>query len=196
MPIGRAPFLGGGGGAAGGGGGGGGGGTATIITTSTTIPDTQVQTWNTLSGDEQAALIASGTVDPDTVTDDTEVEVAIVFGPGFAVCLVENDQGDEEFRLCSSNIATGSPKTFLGFQINDTSGGAQPIVVTMRGTKVSNPSVTGGLDLVPGEDVYLSHVPGEVTQDPTTNTGHYELKVGFATASNKMVLNTDQRLKM
>lgn len=193
MPIGRAPFLGGGGGA---GGGAAGGGTATVITDSTTIPDTQVQTWGSLSEEEQQALIGSGEVDPNTVNNDTEIEVSIVFGPGLAVCLVENEQGEEEFRLCSSHIETGSPKTFLGFQINDSSGGARPIVVTMRGTKVTNPSVTGGVDLVPGQDVFLSYVPGQVTQNPKREEGHYELKVGFATASNKMVLNTDQRLKM
>lgn len=190
MPIGRAPFLGGGGG-----GGAGGGGTATIIT-DTNIPDTQIVTWGSLTAAEQAALIASGNVDPNTVTDNTEVEVSIVFGAGLAVCLVVNAQGGEEYRLCSAHIETGSPNTFLGFQINDTSNGAAPIVVTMRGTKVSDPIVTGGNALIPGQDVYLSHVAGEVTQEPLEEEGLVEIRVGFATSVDKFVLSNDQRLKM
>ena len=192
MPIGRLPAAGG----AGGNNPSVGGGTATIITNTTAIPDTQTTTWGSLTDEEKAALIGSGEVDPNTVTDNSEVEVSIVFGPGYAVCLVQNEDGDEEYRLCSSHIETGSPKTFLGFQVNDTSNGARPIVVTMRGTKVSNPSVTGGLDLVPGEDVYLSHVPGQVTQTPREDEGHYEVKVGFAVAADKLVIANDFRLKM
>ena len=167
MPIGRAP----GGGIAGRGVG---GGTGTLITTSTVIPETQT------------------VIDPET---GEEIEIPVVFGAGKAVCLVLNDNEDEEFRLCSSHIETGNPQMFLGFQINDTSGGGAPIVMTMRGTRIADPQVTDGLVLIPGDEVYLSHVAGEVTQDPIEEDGYVELRVGHAIADDKMILSNDTRVE-
>ena len=169
MPIARPP---GGGGA---GGGGVGGGTGTLITSSTTIPETQT------------------VIDPET---GEEIEIPVVFGAGKAVCLVLNAEDEEEFQLCSSHVETGNPSMFLGFQINDISGGGRPIVMTMRGTQISDPQVTDGEDLVPGEDIYLSHVAGEVTHNPSEDEGYVELRVGFAVATDKMVLSNDVRIKM
>ena len=68
------------------------------------------------------------------------------------------------------------------------------MVVTMRGTRVTNPIVTGGGDLTPGGDVYLSHVAGEVTQEPITEDGFVHLRVGFAISVNKLILASDMRI--
>lgn len=72
-----------------------------------------------------------------------------------------------------------------------------PIVITTgRGSTVT-PHVQGGSPLIPGEDVWVSTTPGEVTQlaptIPTMLSGLLQIRVGVATSTTEMVLNPDAR---
>lgn len=153
-------------------------------------------------------LIATGVVIPDnqtvTVIDPETgefitIEQPVIFGPGKAVAVVENEDGDEEYRLCGAFQDTGMPQAFLGFQTNIIDGGGiRPIVTASRGSRVMNPVVTEGVELVAGKDVFLSTVPGEITQDPAfyDMRGSVMLRVGYAVSAVKMILATDYRTEL
>ena len=127
------------------------------------------------------------------------VEVEITFGPGKAVGIVENDEGVEVYRLVGAFQDTGYPGSFLGFQTNTLVGdNTRPVVKTARGTRIQDPVVTGGVALIPGKDVFLSVVPGEVTQEPAhfDVSGSVLLRVGYAINATKIALVPDFRVRL
>ena len=137
-------------------------------------------------------------INPDTGEAEL-VEVEITFGPGKAVGIVENDEAIEVFRLIGAFQDSGYPGSFLGFQTNALIGDeTRPIVKTARGSRIEDPLVTDGVALIPGDDVFLSVVPGEVTQNPD----HYDvggsvlLRVGYAMSTNKIALVPDFRVRL
>jgi hypothetical protein len=153
-----------------------------LVDSDVDLPDTQMVT-----------VINPETGEPELV------EVAITFGPGKAVGIVEDANGVEVFRLVGAFQDSGYPQSFLGFQTNalvdDTT---RPIVKTARGARVEDPLVTDGVALVAGEDVFLSVVPGEVTQDPQyyDMEGSVFLRVGYAMSANKIALVPDFRVEL
>ena len=180
MPIGRA---------GGGGGGGGGNSPSTDVAVAVTVP----------TGDSGASVTVPATqlvtvVDPNTGSL-SEEEVAVDFGVGSVVSLV-NDGGSQAFRLCSAFPSTGFPLSFFGFlfqAIDPGSSGA--VVVSARGSRVQ-PLIEGGGDLIPGEAVFISATPGKVTHTPPVAVGCTILKVGFAVATDAVVLAPDFSYKV
>lgn len=135
----------------------------------------------------------------DPITGEvTVIEQPVQFGPGKAVGLLEVD-GVEVYKLVGAFQDTGSPHNFLGFQINVLENGTvRPVVSTARGTMIADPIVSGGEALEPGEGVFLSVVPGEVTQNPDyfDVVGAVYYRVGFAVSSNKLALAPDHILRL
>ncbi len=137
-------------------------------------------------------------INPDTGEAEL-VEVEITFGPGKAVGIVENEDGVEVYRLIGAFQDSGFPGSFLGFQINALIDGVtRPIVKTARGSRIEDPLVTDEAPLIPGQDVFLSVVPGEVTQDPQhfDLAGSVMLRVGYAINPTKIALVPDFRLRL
>lgn len=158
------------------------GGTVVVNPTEVVLPDTQLVT-----------IINPETGEPELV------EVEITFGPGRAVGIVENDEGEEVYRLIGAFQDTGFPASFLGFQTNVLKNNTtHPVVLTARGSRIENPAVTDGVALVAGEDVFLSVVPGEVTQDPKhfDLSGSVLLRVGYAINGTKLALVPDFRVRL
>lgn len=137
-------------------------------------------------------------INPDTGEAEL-VEVEITFGPGKAVGIIEDENGVEVYRLVGSFQDTGFPGSFLGFQTNAlVEDETRPIVKTARGSRIENPLVTGGVELIPGRDVFLSVVPGEITQDPAhfDVNGSVMLRVGYAINPTKIALVPDFRVRL
>lgn len=87
--------------------------------------------------------------------------------------------------------ATTHASNFYGFSRIGTSPGNPVFVVTMRGSEVT-PIMEGGLPMVPGEPLYLSETPGELTHTPPS-VGMV-IRVGNAFSDTKMTINTDTRV--
>lgn len=84
-----------------------------------------------------------------------------------------------------------NPQMFYGFLV--ASGGSGIILATGRGSLVQ-PRVVGGAALVPGGDVYLSLVPGYVTQNYQGEDGSAYLRVGYALDAICIILAPDVRV--
>ena len=152
-----------------------------IVDPSVEIPDTQLVTL----------------IDPLT-GEIVVLEQPVQFGPGKAVGLLEID-GVETYKLVGAFQDTGSPHNFLGFQINVLDGGnIRPVVTTSRGAMIVDPVVSGGEVLDAGVGVFLSIVPGEVTQNPEyfDYSGAVYYRVGFAVSGNKIALAPDHILRL
>ena len=87
--------------------------------------------------------------------------------------------------------ATTHASDFYGFSRVGVSPGNPVFVVTMRGSEVT-PIMEGGLPMVPGEPLYLSETPGELTHTPPS-VGMV-IRVGNAFSDTKMTINTDTRV--
>ena len=157
------------------------GGIVVVNPNEVVLPDTQLVT-----------VINPETGEPELV------EAPVTFGPGRAVGIIEED-GVETYRLVGAFQDTGFPSSFLGFQTNVLQNDETfPIVMTSRGSRIEAPIVTDGAALVAGKDVFLSIVPGEITQDPK----HFDLKgsvllrVGYAISATKIALVPDFRVRL
>ena len=87
--------------------------------------------------------------------------------------------------------ATTHASNFHGFSRIEVPHGNPVFVVTMRGSEVT-PIMEGGLPMVPGEPLYLSETPGELTHTPPS-VGMV-IRVGNAFSDTKMTINTDTRV--
>lgn len=111
---------------------------------------------------------------------------------GAAVALV-NDGTNPVITPCSGQ--THGDK-FLGFAAVSANAGENIALVTTRGSRVT-PIVVGGVPLVPNVRVYLSAVPGQVTQTPPSlNVAGTFIQVGLAVTETDMVLITDARFSI
>tara|TARA_B100000963_G_scaffold360057_1_gene389556 strand:+ start:3615 stop:4118 length:504 start_codon:yes stop_codon:yes gene_type:complete len=117
----------------------------------------------------------------------------VTFLPGHAVCLVQDILNNTQtYNLCSSH--QDKVETFLGFQINDISNGARPLVATGRGSIIT-PIVQDGVPLIPNSSVFLSPVSGQVTQNSTTllaSESGSALLIGFAISTTQMILAPEE----
>lgn len=135
---------------------------------------------------------------PSTATSTNVVVENAVYTPdpgtpgtvGVAVRAERNLDGSTTFYAVGSAL-TDKPQSFYGFLTRG--GGTGVIIATGRGSLV-NPIVEGDIPLVPDVDVYLSAVPGRVTQNPITNDGHAQLRVGVALSATQMIIATDSRI--
>jgi hypothetical protein len=99
--------------------------------------------------------------------------------------------GEKVYALCGA-LPGNSPNGFFGFAASSGLAGLKMAVTTGRGSKVA-PLVKDDLPLTPEQDVYLSDVPGRVTQTLLFQEGITHLRVGRATSPTDMVLVTDSR---
>jgi hypothetical protein len=103
------------------------------------------------------------------------------------VAIIDN-AGTPTVIRCGANIVDDSVK-LVGFFY---ALGPPIILTTGRGSTVT-PRVQGGSPLTPGEDVWVSTTPGEVTQLAPVGSGLLQIRLGVATSTTQMVLNTDAR---
>lgn len=83
---------------------------------------------------------------------------------------------------------------FAGFVMAGIDLGKPVSVVSMRGSAVK-PVIEGGGRLIPGEKVFLSNTPGEVSSSPPVGIpGAASIQVGVAVSDTMMVLLTDLRV--
>ena len=83
---------------------------------------------------------------------------------------------------------------FAGFVLTDCIDGHCVSIMSMRGSSVT-PIVEGGARLIPGEKVFLSNTPGEVSTSPPVGIpGAASIQVGVAVSDTLMVLLTDLRV--
>lgn len=97
-----------------------------------------------------------------------------------------------ELVLCS---ASSFGYAFLGFTLSAATTGGSVSVISMRGSAVK-PVVESGQSLIPGDKVFLSATPGQVTQTAPTGPGFISIQVGVAISTTQMVLVTDQRVTL
>jgi len=108
---------------------------------------------------------------------------------GAAVALA-HDGTNPVITLCSGQ---SHGDKFFGFAVADADAGATVTVKTTRGSRVT-PITVGGVALVPNARVYLSAIPGQVTQTPPAlNVAGTFIQVGLAVTETDMVLITDAR---
>ena len=94
--------------------------------------------------------------------------------------------------VCCSASYYGN--SFAGFVLTNLDPGKPVAIVSMRGSVVT-PIVEGGGRLVPGERVFLSNTPGEVSASPPVGVpGAASIQVGVATSDTAMILLTDLRV--
>lgn len=81
------------------------------------------------------------------------------------------------------------PQAFFGFLVSDYN---KPILTTGRGSIVT-PRILNGVAFTPNRDVYLSVVPGYVTQETSTQSETSAVKVGYALDAARLILSGDYR---
>jgi hypothetical protein len=81
------------------------------------------------------------------------------------------------------------PQAFHGFLVGDFN---KPIITTGRGSVVT-PRILNNVPFVPNRDVYLSVVPGYVTQETSTQSETSAVKVGYALDAARIILSGDYR---
>lgn len=109
---------------------------------------------------------------------------------GVAVRAVKNPDGSTTFHPVGA-LAVDKPQSFYGFLTGG--GGTGLIVAAGRGSTIE-PVVEGGVPLVPDEDVYLSTIPGQVTQVSSTTEDHAQLRVGVALDATRILIAPDFRI--
>lgn len=81
------------------------------------------------------------------------------------------------------------PQAFHGFLVSDYN---KPILTTGRGSVVT-PRILNGVAFTPNRDVYLSVVPGYVTQETSTRSESSAVKVGYALDAARLIMSGDYR---
>ena len=81
------------------------------------------------------------------------------------------------------------PQALYGFLVSDYN---KPIISTGRGSIVT-PRILNGTPFTPNQDVYLSMVPGYVTQATSTQSNTSAVRVGHALDASRLVLSGDYR---
>lgn len=81
------------------------------------------------------------------------------------------------------------PQAFFGFLVGDYN---KPIITTGRGSVVI-PRILNGVAFTPNQDVYLSVLPGYVTQETSTQSETSALRVGYALDASRLILSSDYR---
>ena len=81
------------------------------------------------------------------------------------------------------------PQAFFGFLVSDYN---KPILTTGRGSIVT-PRILNSVPFVPNKDVYLSVVPGYVTQETSTQSETSAVKVGYALDTTRLIMSGDYR---
>lgn len=112
---------------------------------------------------------------------------------GLAVAIVEI-AGTPEYRPCGALPADWAD-CFVGFLYVDAAEGGAAKVTVGRGSIVQ-PLVEGDVPLVPNTDVYLSSVPGRVTQTNLNVATMRRIRLGHAISTTEMTLVTDMRYVM
>lgn len=141
-------------------------------------------------------IIIPATQELVTVDENGNQTVAVgpvTFLPGHAVSIVQDILNNNQiYALCSSHQS--QVETFLGFQINDTSNGARPLVATGRGSIIT-PIVQDDQPLIPNLSVYLSPVSGRVSQDSNKILASEKgtvLLIGVAISTTQMILAPEE----
>lgn len=81
------------------------------------------------------------------------------------------------------------PQAFYGFLVNDAN---KPVLAVGRGSIVV-PRILNAVPLVPNQDVYLSEVPGYVTQVTSTTAESSAVRAGYALDTTRLVISGDYR---
>lgn len=81
------------------------------------------------------------------------------------------------------------PQALFGFLVSDYN---KPIITTGRGSVVT-PRILNGVAFTPKQDVYLSVLPGYVTQETSTQSETSAVRVGYALDAIRLVLSGDYR---
>lgn len=121
----------------------------------------------------------------------------IVIGPdgpfpiGSAVAVVYRD-GNRVYQLAGAYTADGAD-SFFGFLSGTFSPGSPASVTTVRGAIVV-PQVEDDVPLIPDQPVYLSLIPGKVTQSVPLAPSSQIVRVGSAISTTQIVLLTDSRI--
>ena len=112
---------------------------------------------------------------------------------GIAVAIVDVG-GVSEYRPCGALPADWAD-CLVGFLYMDAEAGGRAKIMVGRGSIVQ-PLVEGAVSLVPNVDVYLSTVPGRVTQTNLNVATMRRIKLGHAISTTQMALVTDMRYVM
>lgn len=81
------------------------------------------------------------------------------------------------------------PQALYGFLVSDYN---KPILATGRGSVVT-PRILNGASFTPNQDVYLSVLPGYVTQETSTQSETSAVRVGHALDATRLVISGDYR---
>lgn len=104
---------------------------------------------------------------------------------------IADDAGTPTYKLCGA-LTVDRPDLLMGFIASGGVGPGTTLITTGRGSRVV-PVVEGGAPLVPEQEVWLSATPGEVTQTPPYQSGTSIVRVGVATSTTEIILNSDFR---
>ena len=122
----------------------------------------------------------------------TNVISAAGVGAGVAVAIVQV-VSQLEYIPCDAS-PTGYSEAFAGFTAQVIIPGGHGQLIVGRGSLVT-PVVEGGAPLIPGQEVFLSLTPGEVTQTPVSGPGEINLRLGAAVSTTQLLLTTDAYYK-
>lgn len=126
-------------------------------------------------------------------TDATVPDGGLLAGSAVGI----RNENDQLVFFEVGSLAVDSPMSFIGFLSEAMEAGAKAKLVTGRGSVVT-PKVLNGLPLAPGQQIYLSVVPGFVTQtppDPDQFPGATLQPIGYAVTATTMIFNTDTQLR-